>query len=93
MPAETPEIPPVRNGSGWVVVSHPGIDGFAEVTEQAYDLLYEDKGWVAYGPAASLAGMNKADLVAEAGRVGLDTTGTADELRERIRIYREGGGV
>jgi hypothetical protein len=74
-------------------MSHPDIDGYAEVTEEALVSLYEPKGWVAVTDAdraRSLDGMRKADLQAEAERLGIDTTGTADDLRERIATTNKG---
>lgn len=44
--------------------------------------------WEAVQAVRSLSSMTKADLVAEADAAGLDSLGTADELRERIRAHR-----
>lgn len=42
MPEETPTV---QNGSGWVVMHHPGIDGYAEVTREAFETDHQSKGW------------------------------------------------
>ena len=87
------DIPTPRNGPGWVVMHHPDIPGeYAEATEDAYHGVWEPKGWLLVTDedrARSLSGMKKADLQAEAARLGLDTSGTADELRERLTTARE----
>lgn len=46
--------------------------------------VVEANGWEAYVAPATTTGMKKADLIAEAERRGLDTSGTVDELRERL---------
>lgn len=85
------DIPTVQNGPGWLVMSHPDIDGYAETTEEAFAVVYEAKGWTAVTDAdrtRALTGLRKSDLQAEAARLGLDTTGTADDLRERIITHK-----
>lgn len=42
MPEETPTV---QNGSGWVVIHHPGTGGYAEVTREAFDVDHSSKGW------------------------------------------------
>ncbi len=47
------DVPETRNGPGWVVMTHPDLKGpggkgsaYAEVTEEAFKVAYEPKGWV-----------------------------------------------
>ena len=87
------DIPAPRNGPGWVVMRHPEIPGeYAEATEEAFNVVWEEKGWVLVTDedrTRSLSGLRKADLIAEAERRGLDTSGTADELRARLTTTKE----
>lgn len=48
--------------------------------------------WIAMEEGSTLkglSGMTKPELIAEAEAAGLDSSGTADELRELLREHRE----
>lgn len=50
------DVPETRNGPGWVIMTHPelkGSDGgpaYAEVTQEALDGPWAEKGWVKAEP-------------------------------------------
>jgi len=91
------QIPEIRNGPGWAIMRHPGVpDSYSEVTEAAYHAAWEPKGWVLITDqdrARSFEGVRKPDLITEANRLGLDPTGTADELRERLAGHQAEGSA
>jgi hypothetical protein len=87
------------NGPGWVKMYHPtsenatGTDAppTAEVPIAAFREVWEPKGWELV-PGQDVVDLNvdpdtltkKGDLVALAEARGVDSSGTADEIRDRL---------
>lgn len=84
------DIPPAPVNQGWVVMFHPDLDDpdgnhvYAEVTREAFDLVWAEKGFVEAKAADAFAGFTKTELQDAARERGLDDSGTAAQLRERL---------
>jgi hypothetical protein len=87
-------------------MKNPESGGVAEVTEEAFDDLWARKGWVEatqdeYDLQESLSDASvpfdletakKSDLIARATALQVEATGTADEIRDRLRALTGGNG-
>lgn len=86
---ETLPTSPAAYDHELVEVTHPGLEGSAQVLRSS--LAQMDGEWheVRDEPDVDLEGLMKADLQVEAEMRGLPTSGTKAELAEAITVYDE----
>lgn len=97
----------IENGPGWVRITHPDIDGTAEVTQASFDeptgggyKSYEDRGWSIVeryqDPSAPvetspLLKLSKDELVARATDRGVDPSGTKNDIVAALAAAGDNG--
>ena len=80
-----------------VKIKNPADGSIGETTEEAFDLVWEPRGWTKVGddvpttveqdptPVGSLDSMRKDELVDVANANGVDSSGSKAELIDRLR--------
>lgn len=65
-----------------IEIKNPKDGSVGETTEEAFDAVWKEKGWTKVERSDLTP---KQRLIAQAEAAGLDTSGTKDELEERLR--------
>ena len=78
------------HGQGWIYLTHPEVGGPARYPVEVADDMYA-QGWARPGDveAPRLEDQTKADLQAQLKELGLPTSGTKQELIDRLAEYED----
>lgn len=77
-----------------IVLEHDGIEGTITMTRRQFDLVYKAKGWKVKTTEAEreqellefdVETARKPALITKAEALGIDSRGTAEDIRERIK--------